>query len=163
MKTRNKYFYGNLSKSRMHMVSDYLKLCANKALICSPIDFGVPDNGGFRTEITQNEIFKKHWSKCDGYKNKSFHQQTDSSGKGQALDLVPYISGIGFSYEATGRFGIIGMLMLEAWEELQDEGSIPKDLHLHWGGLWTNKDPKRLGWDLAHFEIRDYPQIERLK
>ena len=162
MKIRNKYSFGNLSKSRMHMVSDYLKLCANKALICSPVDFGVPQYGGLREDHVQNEIFLKKWSRCDGYKKKSFHQKKDSSGKGQALDLVPYITGIGFSYEAAGRFGIIGALMLEAWEELQEEGKIPKSLFLHWGGLWSNKDPKKLGWDLAHFEIREYEQTERV-
>jgi hypothetical protein len=54
------------------------------------------------------------------------------------------------------------MLMLEGWQELQDEGEIPKDLFLHWGGLWSHKDPLRLGWDLAHYEIRDYEQIERV-
>jgi hypothetical protein len=162
MKIRNKYFFGDLSKSRMHMVSDYLKICADRALLCSPVDFGVPVDGGLRTDERQNEIFKKGYSKADGYKKKSFHQQKDSDGKGLALDLVPYIAGIGFSYEAAGRFGIIGTLMLEAWEELQEEGKIQKDLFLHWGGLWTHKDPKSLGWDLAHFEIRTYQQIEKV-
>lgn len=162
MKKRNKYFFGDLSKSRMHMVSEFLKLCANRALLCSPVDFGVPADGGLRTDERQNEIFKKGYSKADGYKKKSFHQKKDSAGKGLALDLVPYIAGIGFSYEAAGRFGIIGTLMLEAWEELQEEGKIPKDLFLHWGGLWTHKDPKSLGWDLAHFEIRTYQQIEKV-
>ncbi len=92
----------------------------------------------------------------------SFHQIKDENGEGQALDLVPYIKGVGFSYKAFGRFGIIGSLMLEAWEELQEEGKIPKDLFLHWGGLWKSRDGIKLGWDLAHFEIRKYEQLIRL-
>ena len=162
MKQRNKFKYGDTSKERRKYVSEYLILTSDRALICSPVDFGIPEDGGFRFDKRQNWIFKKGWSKCDGFIRLSFHQIKDSDGKGQALDLVPYIKGIGFSYEALGRFGIIGMLMLEAWEELQDEGLIPKDLFLHWGGLWSSKTPIKLGWDLAHFEIRGYVQTERV-
>lgn len=159
MKKRNKYNYGKSSERRLSGVSDYLQMTARRALICSPVDFGVPWMGGVREDEEQNQIFKEGHSRCDGYKKKSLHQKK-IDGKGQALDLVPYVAGIGFSYDAAGRFGIIGMLMLEAWEELQEEGLIPKDLYLHWGGLWSHKDPVSLGWDLAHYEIRTYPQKE---
>lgn len=162
MKVRNKFNFGDFSQSRMHMVSEYLKKCAKKALLCSPIDFGVPMYGGLREAETQNELFKKKYSKCDGYKKKSYHQKKDANGMGQALDLVPYINGVGLTYDAPGRFGIIGTLMLEAWEELQESGDIPKNLHLHWGGLWSHSNPKTLGWDMAHFEIRSYAQIEKI-
>ena len=162
MKVRDKFRFGNTSNERRRNVSEYLNLAADKAILCSPIDFGVPMYGGLRAAERQNMIFRKGWSRCDGYNNKSFHQQTDENGKGQALDLVPYIPGEGFCYDAPGRLGVIGMLMLEAWEELQDLGKIPRSLYLHWGGLWNNKGAKRLGWDLAHFEIRDYEQRERL-
>ena len=94
---------------------------------------------------------------------KSFHQIKDEKGKGQALDLVPYISGIGLTYEHVGRFVFIGSLMLEAWEELQEEGfDFLKILYLHWGGFWTPKNKGDFGWDLAHFEIRDYEQKIRI-
>ena len=162
MKVRNKYKYGPSSNKRRRDVSGYLIITSDRALQCSPIDFGVPVDGGKRKAKRQNWIFKKGWSRCDGYNDKSFHQQVDEDGLGKALDLVPYIPGQGLCYDALGRFGVIGMLMLEAWEELQDEGVIPRDLFLHWGGLWKNRDPKKLGWDLAHFEIRNFPQIERL-
>ena len=162
MKIRNKYSFGNTSELRRKDVSRYLIRCSDRALKCSPIDFGVPMDGGLRTAERQNMIFEKHWSKCDGYIIKSFHQQTNTEGEGQAIDLVPYIKGEGFSYEATGRFGMIIMLMLEAWEELQAEGLIPENLYLHSGGLWKPKDPKKLGWDLAHYEIREYEQKERV-
>lgn len=162
MKIRNKYLFGKTSIERRSGVSDFLILCSDRALKCSPVDFGVPYQGGFRKDYEQNSIFLEGWSKCDGYKKKSLHQITDSNGKGLALDLVPYIKGIGYCYDAFARSGVIGMLMLEAWEELQDEGLIPKGLYLHWGGLWSNKKPKQLGWDLAHFEIKDYPQKERV-
>lgn len=159
MKKRNKYNYGKSSERRLSGVSEYLQMTARRALLCSPVDFGVPWMGGVREDKEQHEIFIEGHSRCDGYKKKSFHQKK-VNGKGQALDLVPYVVGIGFSYEAAGRFGIIGALMLEAWEELQEEGKIPKYLFLHWGGLWSHKNPVSLGWDLAHYEIRDYQQKE---
>jgi hypothetical protein len=162
MKIRDKFKFGNTSKRRRKDVSEYLILCLDRALMCSPVDGGIPYRGGLRIAIEQNEIFNEGHSSCDGYIKISFHQKKDSEGKGQAVDFVPYIKGFGYSYEAYGRFGILGMLMLEAWEELQDEGLIPKNLYLHWGGLWSHKDPKKLGWDLAHYEIRSYPQIEKV-
>lgn len=162
MKQRNKFKFGKSSTKRKNTVSVYLQMCAEKSIECSPIDFGIPWMGGLRLDTEQNYIYKQGNSKCDGFKNISYHQKTDSKGNGKALDLVPYIDGLGFSYEAYGHFGIIGMLMLESWEELQEEGKIPKDLYLHWGGLWSHSDPLKLGWDMAHFEIRSYKQVEKI-
>lgn len=162
MRIRDKFNFGRLSNQRRKDVSRYLIMTSNRAIQCSPVDFGVPEDGGGRIDERQNWIFKKGWSKCDGYKKKSFHQKKDEFGEFQALDLVPYISGEGYCYDALGRFGVIGMLMLEAWQELQEEGNIPKDLFLHWGGLWKKKKNKSLGWDLAHYEIRDYEQKEQV-
>lgn len=160
MKIRNKYKFGKTSNDRRKGVSKYLILASDRALKCSPVDFGVPFRGGLRNAIEQNEIFKEGHSSCDGFKKLSFHQKKDKEGKGKAIDLTPYISGVGFCYECYGRFGIIGMLMLEAWQELKEEGLIPENLFLHWGGLWSHKDPKKLGWDMSHFEIREYEQKE---
>jgi peptidoglycan L-alanyl-D-glutamate endopeptidase CwlK len=162
MKLRNKYNFGRSSTTRKKTVSKYLQLTADKAIKSSPVDFGVPWMGGKRTAEEQKDIFNKGYSRADGYNNLSYHQKVDEVGAGKAIDLVPYIPGVGFAYDAVGRFGIIGMLMLEAWEELQDEGKIPEKLHLHWGGFWRNREPKDLGWDLAHYEIRSAPQVERL-
>lgn len=158
MKKHNKYKFGERSERRRKDVSEYLKMTSDRALQCSPIDFGVPLHGGKRTPEEQNGLFKDGYSKTDGFRKLSFHQKEDSNGKGLALDLVPYINGKGFSYKAEARFGIIGILMLEAFQELQAEGKIPKNLFLHWGGFWTKKDPIKLGWDLPHYEIRNYEQ-----
>jgi peptidoglycan L-alanyl-D-glutamate endopeptidase CwlK len=156
MKVRNKYQFGNSSNTRKSTVSKYLQITADRAILCSPVDFGVPWMGGKRTTEEQQDIFAQGYSRADGVKVKSYHQS------GNAIDLVPYIPGIGYAYDAQARFGVIGMLMLEAWEELQDEGTIPKNLYLHWGGFWSKKAPKNLGWDLAHYEIRNKPQVEQI-
>lgn len=162
MKQRNKYKLGKTSNRRRSGVSRYLNMTANRAIACSPIDFGVPYMGGKRTAEEQSKIFIDGCSSCDGYEKISNHQKTDKEGQGLALDLVPYVTGVGFDYNAGARFGIICMLMLEAWEELQDEGVIPKNLYLHSGALWRNKKASSIGWDPAHYEIRTIPQTERL-
>lgn len=156
MRQINKFNFGKSSQERLSTVSNYLQLTAARVLQCSPVDFAIPWMGGLREFSEQKEIFDMGNSKCDGAINISYHQATDAEGKGLALDVAPYASGI--SYEAYGRFGIIGMLMLQAWEDLQGEGLIPKNLYIHWGGLWSHKDPKDIGWDPAHYEIRDYEQ-----
>lgn len=40
MKVRNKYNYGKTSERRLSGVSEYLQMTANRALVCSPVDFG---------------------------------------------------------------------------------------------------------------------------
>lgn len=160
MKIRNKFRFGRSSTRRKETVCKYLQITVDRALLCSPIDFGVPWMGGLRTKEQQRRIYNSGNSRADGFKILSFHQMIDIEGLGLAIDLVPYVDGL--DYSAFGRFGIIGMLMLEAWEELQYEGMIPHDLYLHCGFLWPNKYPSRLGWDLAHYEVREEPQIERV-
>ena len=156
MKVRDKFKFGSTSLTRLATVDEDLQKCAKKAIMCSPVDFGVPWMGGYRTAEEQKSIYDKGYSRADGTTAVSYHQS------GMALDLVPFIQGTGFDYEAHGRFGIIGMLMLEAWEELQDEGEIDKNRYLHWGGFWRNRTSRSLGWDMAHFEIRHVEQVERL-
>ena len=104
MKKRNKYNYGKSSERRLPGVSDFLQMTARRALLCSPVDFGISWMGGVREDEEQHEIFIEGNSRCDGYK-KSFHQKK-VNGKGQALDLVPYVAGIGFAYAAAGRYFI---------------------------------------------------------
>lgn len=157
---RNKYKFGKSSKKRKKTICKYLQLTVDRALQCSPVDFAIPWMGGLRTKEQQRTIYNSGNSKADGFEKVSFHQMIDIEGLGLAVDLVPYVNGL--DYTAYARFGVIGMLMLEAWQELQNEGKIPKDLYLHWGGFWKNKEPKKLGWDLAHYEVREHPQIERI-
>lgn len=158
MKVRNLFSLGKSSTSRYLTTSNYIQLTVDRVIVCTPIDLGIPWMGGLRTSPEQHNIFLDGNSACDGYEKKSNHQRTDENGKCLAIDVVPYVVGVGFDYTAYGRFGIIGSLMLEAWEELKAEGKIPQNLYLHWGGFWTNKKVGSLGWDMAHFEIREYEQ-----
>lgn len=51
----------------------------------TPIDFCIIENGGYRSEEMQHDLFLAGNSKCDGIKNKSYHQT------GLAVDLVPWV------------------------------------------------------------------------
>ena len=158
MRIRNLYSLGRSSRNRAKTTSSYLQLCLEYMIQRLPIDCGVPWMGGRRTAEEQNAIFKEGNSGCDGYNKKSNHQRLDDDGFCLAIDVVPYVVGIGFDYKAYGRFGIIGAMMLESWDELKEAGVIPQNLFLHWGGFWRNKKKGSLGWDMAHYEIREYEQ-----
>ena len=162
MRERDEFAFGEGSESRLITVTDYLQMTARRVIKSSRIDISVPYLGGRRNCEEQNDAFNRNASKADGIIKKSRHQILDKYGKAKALDLVAYIKGFGLSYESLGRAGMIGAMMLEAWEELQDEGLIPKDLYLHWGGFWNNEKDDELGWDPWHFEERDYPQVIRI-
>lgn len=156
------YRFGNLSNQRLSTVSEYLKLTAERALSRSAVDFAVPYMGGLRTAAQQNEIYKQGCTKCDGHEHKSNHQKTDHTGKGMSLDIVPYINSIGMTYKAPMRYGYIGRLMIDTFEKLKTEGSIPQNLYLHWGGYWNPKDEYSMGWDPSHYELQKHPQKIRL-
>ena len=55
MKVRNKYKFGKTSTGRKDTTSKYLQITANRALKCSPIDFGVPWMGGRRSILEQKD------------------------------------------------------------------------------------------------------------
>ncbi len=69
--------------------SETLKKAVKDFINYTPIDFGVIENGAFRTEEDQNLIFAKtpRVTNCDGYTVKSKHQS------GLAVDIVPWVNG----------------------------------------------------------------------
>lgn len=71
----------------MMKVDPALIQIAELAIKISKIDFGIPNDGGFRTADQQYKLAVAGKSKCDGYKVKSFHQ------KGKALDFYAYVDG----------------------------------------------------------------------
>ncbi len=135
----------------MSTARTYLVLCAHRSISKSELtDMSIPEWGGFRTAEYQNEIYHKDWSKIDGYNKKSDHQKKDEEGKSIALDLCAFADGKqNWDQE---RLIYIHMLMDESWKELQEEGEIPMDRYLWWGGFWKNS------WDKPHYYDRDYPQ-----
>ena len=155
------YIWGEASERRMGKVSEYLVDAAYEVIGVSDVDLTIPWMGGWREDYEQNEIFLNKNSKADGYKKKSYHQS------GNALDIIPYINGKG-TYTDHGSSIYIASMMLTVFDYNKLLGEIPADLFLHWGGFWGAKDlngdgilnalDDKIGWDIAHFEIRNHPQ-----
>jgi len=150
------YKFGNESNEVLEKVNKYLVLTANLTISMSAIDISIAEWGGLRTAKYQKSLFNKGWSKADGTNTISNHQKTDEEGKSMALDLCAYHkSKQNWNAE---RLVYMAGLMLCNFEKLKDEGKIPQDLYLHWGGLWRSK-LGGMGWDLPHFELRTSKQI----
>lgn len=92
------------------------------AITFSKVDFGIPNDGGVRTEEQQKSLFDRKLSMADGVKNKSKHQS------GEALDFYAYIDRRA-SWEP-GDLAQIAAAFLQA--------SIKLGYDLQWGGLWVN-------------------------
>jgi peptidoglycan L-alanyl-D-glutamate endopeptidase CwlK len=103
---------------------------AHRALEISPIDFGIPGDGGLRTAERQNELYCDGKSKCDGYDKESYHQT------GKALDFYAFVNGSASWQEY--HLAIVGAAFLQAANELGHR--------LEWGGLWKS--------------FKDYPHVQ---
>lgn len=122
-----------LSKTSKHRLvgvdSRLIELC-DRALELSPIDFGIPEDGGVRTASRQHELFSAGKSKCDGFLKPSRHQS------GKALDFFAYVDGAA-SWDKL-HLALIGAAFLQAASEL--------GYRIIWGGLWC--------------DFPDYPHVQ---
>ena len=118
------------------------------AISHSPIDFGIPSDGGVRTAARQNEMYldPEIKTKCDGYKNKSNHQIGEHEQYGMALDLYAYINKA--ASWGKGHLSLIAGVILSTNARLIEEGKIK--VRLTWGGTFDSNDFD--GWDKPHFE-----------
>ncbi len=149
------YKFGRRSVKNIQTTHKILQQLAVNVIARSKFDISVIDNGGLRTAEEQNELFKDDKSSCDGYKKISYHQS------GMAIDLIPYING-SVTWKNKEAFLHIAEIALEEFNNIYTE-----DYYLHWGGFWSAKDldgdgileiTDKLGWDLPHFELRNYKQ-----
>jgi peptidoglycan L-alanyl-D-glutamate endopeptidase CwlK len=124
---------GKNSMKNMEGIDDRLIDIVELAITISPIDFGVPSSGGFRSTEDQAKLYTAGKSKCDGRDNKSYHQT------GKAVDVFGYVDGKA-SWD-TLHLTTIATAMLQSASQL--------GIELQWGGLWRS-------WqDLPHFQIKD--------
>lgn len=124
---------GEQSKKNMQGVDNRLVEICGLALSLSPIDFGIPQYGGMRTVADQHLLFGTGKSKCDGVKNKSYHQS------GKALDFYAYVDGKA-SWDHL-HLTTVAAAFLQAAIELEYD--------ISWGGLWKNFR------DMPHVQIED--------
>lgn len=158
------YYWSKRSVKNILSVNQVLQILANRLITKSPYDLGVLDNGGKRTAGQQHEIYLKGNSKCDGYIKLSYHQS------GLAIDFVPYVDGV-FTWSNGKAFLSVAKVAFEIWAEMEAEG-LTKGYYLHWGGYWGDVDldgdnlleiTDKLGWDMAHYELRKIPQQNQLE
>ncbi len=133
--------FSETSNERKKGVDDQLDMVFREAIKVSPIDFGIPGHGGKRTDSEQNELFVKGVSKCDGFENRSKHQD------GKALDFYAFVNGQA-SWRPHHLSMVAGAIMTTA-NRLYDEGMI--NIKLKWGGEFGSDELD--GWDQCHIEI----------
>jgi peptidoglycan L-alanyl-D-glutamate endopeptidase CwlK len=128
-------------KSLLHMkgVNKIMTELAKRVILITPVDFGILNNGGFRTPEMQAELYRKGYSQLDGHVKVSHHQL------GNALDLVPYIEG-SYTWESVEAFKKINKAVLKVWAQMEKEGKVT-GVQLTWGGDWKNFK------DYAHYQI----------
>ncbi|GAB7088924.1 M15 family metallopeptidase [Marinifilum fragile] len=129
------FTFSKRSLDRLGKVDQRLQQLMHNAIALSPIDFGIPEYGGLRTEEEQQQLYQKGLSKCDGYKIKSYHQT------GNAIDIYAYVNGKA-SWDKIHLAIIAGVILGEANR---------MNLNVRWGGTFGSDAFK--GWDMPHFEL----------
>jgi len=117
----------------------------------SPIDFGIPNDGGVRSALRQHQMFNDPHiaTKCDGYDRVSRHQIRDGDEFGLALDFYAYIGGKA-SWNKV-HMAMVASVILSTAKRLKDEGKI--SITIRWGGSFDSKVYK--GWDYPHIQVED--------
>ena len=129
------YKFSRRSLEILNKINPILSDIMCEAIDVSPIDFGIPSDGGLRTPERQYELFLAEKSKCDGYKIKSNHQS------GNAVDVFAYVNGRASWSDV--HLSIIAGVVLSVAKR--------KGIKLRWGGTFGSDNFN--GWDMPHFEI----------
>lgn len=134
--------FSKSSEDTLRTVDGRLQALAYAVLSNSDHDFGIPATGGLRKAEEQYELFKKGWSKLDGYNKESYHQS------GNALDIFLYDEH-GLCYDCKDKYKDISKLFKSYFDLFKDIGIFPNDATITWGGDWENF------LDLPHFQINN--------
>jgi len=126
---------GTTSKSRLVGVNPKIIEIIDEALEVSPIDFGIPADGGKRTAERQYELFKQGVSKCDGIDRLSKHQS------GDAWDFYAFVNNKA-SWDRAQLSILYGVFAAVAYK---------KNIPIRWGGTFGSKTYN--GWDAGHIEL----------
>jgi len=127
--------FGNRSLHRMDGVHEDIKRVAHRAIQITKVDFGIPQYGGTRTEMEQNELYLNDLSDADGFTNKSYHQT------GNALDFYALDPDTGEASWDHLLMTHIAAAFLQAACEL--------GITITWGGFWKTR------LDMPHIQRED--------
>ena len=130
------FYLGKNSKENIKGVDQRLIAIVNQALSISLIDFGIPRDGGVRSDARQLAMFidPNIKTNCDGIEHRSKHQD------GLAIDFYAYIDGKA-SWDET-HLSHVACSLLQAASQL--------GVKVKWGGFF-----KPDGWDKGHLEIAE--------
>jgi peptidoglycan L-alanyl-D-glutamate endopeptidase CwlK len=126
------------SRERLKGIKPVLIEIIEAAIVTSPIDFGIPPDGGLRSAYRQNQLYAKGRTEAgqkitwvDGFKKRSRHQD------GDAFDIYAFVDGKA-SWDAKHYEPIARHLQAVA---------LTFGVVLEWGGEWAKRD-------LPHFQIK---------
>jgi len=133
------YRFSETSLNRREGVDPRLIEISDFAIQITPVDFGIPKDGGIRTASRQYDLYLAGKSKADGTTHQSAHQS------GKALDFYAWVNGHA-SWE-------VGHLAMVAAAHLQAASML--GYSLKWGGFFKpfSDEPFYHGWDCAHVEL----------
>lgn len=129
---KGRFKLSSRSLSRLEGVDPRLREILKYAIYISPIDFGIPPDGGLRTAERQRELYLEKASKCDGYSLKSYHQT------GKAVDVYAFVDGSA-SWDEDHLTAVAAAVL---------QASMKLGHRIEWGGLWDFKD-------MPHFQLID--------
>ena len=135
------YRFSETSLQRLEGVDPRLLEITNAAISGSPIDFGIPQDGGLRTAERQYELFLAGASKADGTNNLSYHQL------GRAIDFYAWVNGSASWNPA--HLAMVAAAHLQAASLL--------GYKVKWGGFFKpfHSEPFYHGWDCGHIELAE--------
>jgi peptidoglycan L-alanyl-D-glutamate endopeptidase CwlK len=133
------YWFGNKSEERLKSVVIAMQHIMREAIKSSPIDFGIPEYGGWRSAEEQHQLFLDGKSTLDGYIKKSEHQDR------KAIDIYAYVNG-----KASWKMQHLNLLAGHIIGTANRMG-----YKLRWGGdfngNWSSDDEDFV--DAVHFEL----------
>jgi peptidoglycan L-alanyl-D-glutamate endopeptidase CwlK len=128
------------SRDRLKGIKPVLIEIIEAAIVTSPIDFGIPQDGGLRSAYRQNEMYAQGRTKsgakitnADGFKKISRHQS------GEAFDIYAFVDGKA-SWDIKH--------LTTAARHLQAV-ALTFGVELEYGGDWT--------------KFKDYPHLQMLR
>ena len=142
------FYLGNRSRGRLDGVHPQIIACIENSLAVSPIDFGIPRDGGVRTAERQREMYEDPdiETKCDGFVNISRHQIPVGCKYGMAFDFYAYLNGKP-SWDDL-HMALVAGVILATNKQMMLSGEMT--FSLRWGGTFGSDTFH--GWDKAHME-----------
>lgn len=122
------FVLGDKSQEILEPVDPRMKSLVEATILQTPQDFSV--TSGLRTARQQAILFQRKASKLSGKPGHKSRHQVQSNGFPWAVDLVPYLSGVGLRWEWPLIYPIAATMARLARE---------MSIDIRWGGVWDRE------------------------